>query len=138
MLRRLVGDEVFFAGVRRYYREHRFAKAGTDDLRTAMEAESGRDLSRFFERWVFDAGIPRVRYSSTTGVDEVTVRLEQVGDVYDLPVTITVQLADGSVQEEVVVLSQAVTDARIPVKGPVRSVEVNEDNAALAVFERSR
>jgi hypothetical protein len=138
MLRRLVGDEVFFAGVRRYYREHRFAKAGTDDLRTAMEAESGRDLSRFFERWVFDAGIPRVRYSSTTGVDEVTVRLEQVGDVYDLPVTITVQLADGTVQEEVVVLSQAVTDARMPVKGPVRSVEVNEDHAALAVFERSR
>jgi hypothetical protein len=48
MLRRLIGDEAFFAGVRRYYRDHRFTKAGTDDLRTAMEAESGRTLTRFF------------------------------------------------------------------------------------------
>ena len=33
MLRRLVGDEAFFTGVRRFYGEWRFAKAGTDDFR---------------------------------------------------------------------------------------------------------
>ena len=27
-----------------------------------MEADSGRDLDRFFERWIYDIGIPRVRY----------------------------------------------------------------------------
>ena len=102
MLRRLVGDEAFFAGVQRYYKEHRFTKAGTDDLRVAMEAESGRSLSRFFERWVFDSGIPRVRYTTSVTADEVTVRFEQLGEVYDLPVTVTVQYADGRVEEEVV------------------------------------
>jgi aminopeptidase N len=138
MLRRLIGDEAFFAGVRRYYREHRFTKAGTDDLRTAMEAESGRNLARF-ERWVFDSGVPRLRYSTTIGADEVTVRFEQPGELYDLPVTVTLQYADGKVQDEVVVVTEAVTEARFPLKGgSVRGVEVNQDHGALAHFERAR
>ena len=33
MLRRLVGDEAFFLGVRRFYTEQRFKKAGTNDFR---------------------------------------------------------------------------------------------------------
>ena len=138
MLRRLVGDDAFFAGVRRYYREHRFTKAGTDDLRIAMEAESGRNLSRFFERWVFDSGIPRVRYSTTATADELVVRLEQTGDVYDLPVTVSVQYADGRIEEQAVALTEAVTEARIAAKGSIRSVELNQDHGALGIFERAR
>lgn len=139
MLRRLVGDEAFFAGVRRYYREHRFAKAGTDDLRVAMEAESGRDLTRFFDRWVYDSGIPRLRYATAIGPEEVTVRFEQLGEVYDVPVTVTLQYSDGRVQEEVVAAVDAVTEARIPLKGgTVRGVEINQDHAAPAHFERTR
>jgi hypothetical protein len=138
MLRRLIGDEAFFAGVRRYYREHRFTKAGTDDLRKAMEAESGRKLTRFFDRWVLDSGIPRVRYSTTIGAEEVSIRLEQTGETYDLPVTVALQQTDGKIREEVVLLTEASTEARFPVKGAVRSVEVNPDHGALAHFERMR
>jgi hypothetical protein len=53
MLRELVGDQAFFAGVRRFYADHRFAKAGTDDFQAAMEQASGRSLAVFFERWIF-------------------------------------------------------------------------------------
>ena len=64
MLRRLIGDEAFFRGLKNFYAENRFKKAGTDDLRQALEAASGRDLNRFFERWIYDNGIPRLRYST--------------------------------------------------------------------------
>ena len=37
MLRRLVGDETFFAGLRQFYATWKFRKAGTDDFRLAME-----------------------------------------------------------------------------------------------------
>src|SRR4030095_2519675 len=53
MLRRLIGDEAFFRGLKNFYAENRFKKAGTDDLRQAMEASRGRDLGRFFARCVF-------------------------------------------------------------------------------------
>jgi hypothetical protein len=138
MLRRLVGDEAFFRGVQRYYRENRFRKAGTEDLRKAMESESGRDLSRFFDRWIFDSGIPRLRYSTAISPEEVTVRIEQSGNVYDVPVTVTIQHSDGRVTEEVVLATDTVTEARIPVNGTVRTVELNQDEAALAHFDRMR
>ncbi|HEX8028949.1 MAG TPA: M1 family aminopeptidase, partial [Vicinamibacterales bacterium] len=64
MLRRLIGDEPFFRGLKSFYAENRFKKAGTDDFRQAMEAASSRDLNRFFDRWIYDNGIPRVRYST--------------------------------------------------------------------------
>ncbi len=138
MLRRLVGDEAFFKGLQRYYREHRFTKAGTADLQKAMELESGRDLARFFERWVFDSGVPRLRYATSVAADEATVRIEQTGELYDVPVTVTVLYADGKVSEEVVRVSEAVTDAKIRLTGAVRSVELNQDGAALAHFEKQR
>src|SRR5262249_15012657 len=60
MLRRLVGDEAFFNGLRRFYQESRFKKVGTDDVRKAFEAQSGQSLERFFDRWILRAGIPQV------------------------------------------------------------------------------
>ena len=138
MLRRLVGDEAFFKGVRRYYREHRFTKAGTADLQKAMELESGRDLARFFERWVFDSGVPRLRYATSVAADEATVHIEQSGELYDVPVTVTVVYADGKIADEVVRVTEAVTDARIRLTGAVRSVELNQDGAALAHFDREQ
>ena len=43
MLRRLVGDEAFFRGLRRFYDDRRFQKAGTDDFERAIEAGIGPD-----------------------------------------------------------------------------------------------
>src|SRR5204863_438710 len=61
MLRRLVGDEAFFRGVRRFYDASRFRKAGTEDFRKAMETETGRDLERFFERWIYGSSLPHLK-----------------------------------------------------------------------------
>jgi hypothetical protein len=60
MLRRLIGDEAFFRGLRRFYQESRFKKVGTDEVMKAFEAESGQSLERFFERWILEAGVPQV------------------------------------------------------------------------------
>ncbi|MGH9174552.1 MAG: M1 family metallopeptidase, partial [Vicinamibacterales bacterium] len=135
MLRQWIGDEAFFRGVRRYYAENRYKKAGTEDLQRAMEAESKRSLERFFERWIYQSGLPRVRYTTSVDAQDVVVRFEQVGDVYDLPVTVTIVLGD-EVLEEVVPLSEAIVEKRVRVSGTVRSVEVNADNGALGTFEK--
>ena len=50
--RRLLGDSVFFRGVRGYYDRHRDGNATTDDLRRALEAASGRELGWFFDQWL--------------------------------------------------------------------------------------
>jgi hypothetical protein len=136
MMRRLVGDEAFFRGLRRFYTENRYKKAGTDDLRKAMEQESGRDLSRFFERWIYDSTLPRVKFSSAVDGQELVVRFEQTGDVFDLPVTVTINYTDGKTAEHVVLATEQATEVRLPLTGTLRSVETNQDGAALAVIEK--
>jgi hypothetical protein len=136
MLRRLIGDEAFFAGLKGFYAENRFKKAGTDDLRRAMEATSKRDLNRFFERWIYDNAIPRLRFSSSVEGQELVVRFEQVGDVFDVPVTVGVTYTDGKTAEFLVVVDEATKEARFALAGAVRSVEPNVDDASIAHFER--
>jgi len=136
MLRRLIGDEAFFSGLKRFYAENRFQKAGTDDLRKAMETASGRDLARFFERWIYDNGIPRLRYSTTVEGQELIVRFEQTGDIYDLPVTVAVTYSDGKVTEFIVPANDAVSVGQLALTGAVRSIDVNPDGAAIAIIEK--
>ena len=136
MLRRLVGDEAFFSGLREFYKSNRFKKAGTDDLRKSMEAASKRDLNRFFERWIYDNAIPRLRFSSTVEGQELIVRFEQSGDIFDVPVTVGVTYADGKTAEFLVNVTDTTATGRFPLTGTLRSVEPNIDGASVAHFDR--
>jgi hypothetical protein len=137
MLRRLVGDDPFFFGVRRFYSEWRFKKAGTDDFRQAMEAATGRDLTAFFEAFVFGVAIPRVSFSyRAPDANAIVVKFEHRGDVAPVPITVAVTYVSGEVDTIVVPVTERVTERKIPVKGAVRRVDVNEDNAALVEIER--
>ena len=136
MLRRMIGDEAFFSGLKRFYSDNRFKKAGTDDLRKAMAAASGRDLDRFFERWIYDNEIPRLRYSTAVEGQQLIVRFEQSGDIFDVPVTMAISYADGKTSEFIVQVNEAANEMRVPLTGTLRAVEANPDGAALAVIER--
>ena len=138
MLRRLVGDEAFFASLRRFYHEQKFEKAGTDDLQRAFEAETGRSLERFFERWIYGAALPRLRYTVSVSDRDVRVRFTQVGELlFDVPVTVTVVYADGRSADVVVAVTEKEMVERIPTEGTVRAVHVNRDAAALAHVDES-
>jgi hypothetical protein len=136
MLRRLLGDEAFFGGLRRFYMDRRYQKAGTEDFERAMEVESGRTLDRFFERWIYGTEVPRVTYSSTIAEQSVTVRFEQRGNlIFDLPVTVTLVHTDGRSTDVMVPVTEKSVERRIPINSPVRQVQFNRDSAALAELE---
>ena len=135
MLRRLVGDDVFFAGLRRLYFAKRLEKAGTEDVQAAFEAEANRPLGRFFEQWIRGSRLPRIRVTQTVTDREAVVTFEQLGEVFDVPVTVSVTYADGQTTDVVVPVTEARVEHRIPLTGPVRQVRVNRDSAALAVFD---
>ena len=52
-LRELVGDDAFWAGIRRYTTEHFGRSVTTGDFQAAMEKASGMDLGEFFDRRVY-------------------------------------------------------------------------------------
>jgi aminopeptidase N len=79
MARGLLGDSVFFAGIRRYYSRYTNGTARTPDLRRALEEQTGRDLGWFFEQWVYKPGHPILSVSHTwdAATSEVVVTIEQ-------------------------------------------------------------
>ena len=110
----------------------------TPHLQRVFEAESGRPLGRFFERWIYETGIPRVRFSWRSSPGAVTVSFVQTGrGVYDLPVTVTIVHTDGRSRDIVVQVTDTHVEQTIPVDAPVREIQVNRDSAAIAEFSDS-
>lgn len=62
MLRRMLGDSVFFAAMRNYLKDERlrYSTASTDDFIRIIEHTSGRNLRWFFDQWV---------YANTSAID---------------------------------------------------------------------
>jgi len=136
MLRRLVGEDAFFGGLRAFYQQWKFKKAGTDDFRQVMERASNRNLQPFFDTWIFGSEIPHVKFASHLSASDATVRFEQQSDVVDVPVTVTITYESGNVESVVVLLTEKHTERTIPLKGRVRTIAANADNAALVEIDR--
>jgi aminopeptidase N len=134
MLRRMVGDDAFFEGLRQFYATSRFQKAGTDDFKQAVEAAAGRPLDRFFDQWILGSALPRLKVTSRVDGAELAVHIEQLGEVFDVPVTMTVRYADKKRTDIVIPVTEQITDRRFPLAGAVQDVEVNSDDGTLAEF----
>ena len=66
------------------------------------------------------------------------MRVDQVGAVMEIPLTVTVVYASGAVEDHLLKLGQASTTVDLPVTGAVRAVEVNRDEQALVVVDRGQ
>ncbi|MFT3753607.1 MAG: M1 family aminopeptidase [Paludibacter sp.] len=78
MLRWLLGDDDFFQAIKNYLNDPtlKYGFARTRDLKRHLEAQSGKDLTRFFADWFYGTGIP-----------DYSVKVEQSSD---LKTTITI------------------------------------------------
>jgi aminopeptidase N len=83
MLRGLLGDEAFFAGIRAYYQRHLHSAVLTEDFQAVMEEVSNTDLDWFFTQWLYRPGYPvfevedRWTPGEAGGTSEVVVRQVQ-------------------------------------------------------------
>lgn len=139
MLRYVVGDEAFFAGLRAYLTEHAYENARSTDLRAAMEVASGKDLSAFFDEWVYGTGYPKYESAWTAravpgGTFQVDLRIRQtqtVPTVFTIPLEVEAVAADGTrVRQRVAVPSNDTVTSLCFDFQPTR-VTVDPDNRVL-------
>jgi hypothetical protein len=102
MLQWYLGHDTFFAGLRAYAATNTWETSRkpviVDDFKLAMETAAGRDLSDFFNAWVYGVGYPIYSWAAEFGgggygAHTVRVRAEQIQEsetVYDLPLEVTV------------------------------------------------
>jgi aminopeptidase N len=127
MLRRELGDEVFFAGVKLYLERHAFGLVETNDLMRALEHVSGRSLERFFDHWVYRPGHPELTAKVSYDDSLLSVALKQTqktGEVavFALRVEIEVCHADGRLTRHEKVMTEAHDVITVPLAQRPRHV----------------
>jgi aminopeptidase N len=144
MLRRELGDRVFFGGLSRYLKEHAYQPVTTADLIRSLSESAGRDLTPWFDQWVFKPGHPIVDWSwSYDAAGKYTVlHLKQTQDtsegtpIYSIPLRVALLLPAGSpakspVMETTVALDKAEQDVRIPGSVKPDSVLIDPEHDLL-------
>ena len=58
MLRRKLGDSLFWKGIRTYYKTYYSSNANTNDLEKIFEQVSHQNLKSFFNQWLYTPGMP--------------------------------------------------------------------------------
>src|SRR2546425_3577225 len=59
-------------------------RSGTEDFRLAMEAETGWQLERFFERWIYGSTLPRLQFSYRVEGGDVVRSEEHTSELQSL------------------------------------------------------
>jgi aminopeptidase N len=88
MLRKKIGDDLFFDGIRHYLHEYEFQAVEVDQFRLAMEDITGQDLKPFFDQWIYSPGHPVLEIETQWNRKENTfeISIEQVQDTTKMPV----------------------------------------------------
>jgi hypothetical protein len=92
MLRDLLGDELFYQGLRRFFDQHKFTAAGTGDFTKIFQEISSIDLTVFFEKWFNSYQLPEVRvfHSLQKGTEGNTLqfKVNQINEPFIFPLWI--------------------------------------------------
>jgi aminopeptidase N len=140
MLRRRLGDEAFFRGLRDYYQAHRDANATTEDLRDALEKASGHTLRDFFTRWVYGTGHPiyKLTYGSAefSGAGQflmITLDQTQSGEPFLDPVPIEITTADGGKKRYTIVPTNKTATLRVHLdtKATAKTIRLDPEETLL-------
>ena len=75
MLRHQLGDDLFWKSMRRYTLDHAYGSVITADLEKAFEQTAGKSFKRFFDQWVYGAGMPVFRVSASYDRSAATVTI---------------------------------------------------------------
>ncbi len=111
MLRHKLGDEIFWKGIREYYKKYQNSNVLTDDFISIMEQVSGKNLESFFKQWLFIKGHPKLKYESNYKKRKLQITINQLQKhhVYNFPLEIGIVQGDEIKIETIEVNKQSKT-----------------------------
>jgi aminopeptidase N len=138
MLRRVVGDGDFFAGLALYRQTYEFGSATTEQFRDIMETVSGQDLDQFFQQWIYEPYHPVYGYSYTLTPTETGKRLslkirqtQTNAGLFTMPIDIRGSSSLGNGVEFVVMNNQREQWYTLDVPASITSIEIDPDDWIL-------
>ena len=138
MLRTVLGDELWWKGIRNYVAKHGLQNVETMDFKVGLEEATGKSLAWFFEEWLYGAGHPEyeVSWSWDEGAKQVELKVKQTQEVKDgvplFAMPVTLELAtDERVVRQTVQVERAEHTFRISSPRRPKAVLFDPDGALL-------
>ncbi len=85
----LNNDSLFFSALRQYRNTFAYGTATIADFEHVMETKTGRDLSWFFNQWIYGQGYPSFNVSYDQSSGKVIARIEQKSSTSITPLFLT-------------------------------------------------
>jgi aminopeptidase N len=138
MLRGMLGDSKFFAGIRRYYNLYKGGNALSEDFQVVLESVSGISLKNFFRQWLHQPGWPQYRllwkWNEAEREAEVIVIQTQKTGLFNMPMDIA--FSSGKQQEiHKIRISDKVNEFRIPLNITPSTLEIDPEGWVLKSTE---
>ncbi|MDA8082222.1 MAG: ChaN family lipoprotein [Nitrospiraceae bacterium] len=132
MLRRLLGDDLFYKGLKTFASENLFRPASWTTLRSVFETVSHKDLGWFFSQWVEAKGIADLDIRNAAAAYRgaktlVTFDLLQKGHAYRMVVPVSVKTREGVVRQTVNI-GKSMEHIRLEIEGSPVELVVDGDN----------
>jgi len=134
MLRRQLGDSIFWKCVRKYYSTYAGKNADSHDLQLVFENLSGKNLSAFFKQWLYTPGIPKleVNWSYLPNEKKVSVTVKQLQkNAFVFPLELHLTGVSGHNQLAVIKISKQEESFTVSVKEKIASVILDPNTSLL-------
>lgn len=108
MLRGEVGDVVFQKIVQQYYQQYKGSNADTRDFQLVAEKISGRKLDWFFNQWLYQPGIPKIKAQWKMQGSQVAVTVTQSSkNFFQFSLTLGYYTEGGKLQSKKINITKA-------------------------------
>ncbi|WP_266203991.1 M1 family aminopeptidase [Pontibacter kalidii] len=111
MLRKLVGDDAWWASLNLYLTRNKYSDVEVAELRMAFEDVTGKDLMWFFDQWFMKPGHPELLVTQRYNKGQLQLNVQQLQDtaytpVYRLPLQVAIW-TEGKKQLHPIVVEKA-------------------------------
>ena len=117
MLRNEVGDIKFREIIRTYYERFKGKNAGTRDFEQVAERVSDKELTWFFDQWLYRAGIPELKMESRIQDGHWYIYITQQDEPYRFFLDFEIVDEDGGLIRERFEVKEKESVFKVPVKG---------------------
>ena len=134
MLRKELGDSVFWRSIRKYYATYAGGVADTKDVQKIFETVSGKNLNPFFDQWLYSPGQPLLAVTWQYNATEKALHVEgrQLQDrPFHFPLTLKITMASGIDKTEKIFVDKSSFSFKIRSDKKPISVIVDPDTELL-------
>lgn len=132
MLRKKLGDENFWTGIKTYHEKFKLKNASSNDFKKVMAEVSGQNLDVFFSQWLQKSGHPVLKTSWLYHNNILRLIISQTQEnAFNFPLDVEIIYTDGTSEIKTIEVSEIAIPYEIETKGEVKGVKFDPNTWLL-------